>query len=431
MEDRNIEYKVAGAFQNAVPDILDSILSDSSEEKGTITMAESKRSGGFTKRLATVAAALALIIVGAFGVVYYNANYAVSSTVSLDVNPSVEITVNDKERVLNVNALNEDGKKVIGDMDFSGSDIDVTVNALIGSMLRNGYLSDIANSVLVSVEGSDPAKDDQLRAHIAQEIETLLQTNSFSGSVLSQTVSDDSQLRSLADTYGITIGKAQLIKQITDSSPLYQFADLVPLTINELNILCNYGGVKAETVETTGTVSDKSYIGTDAAKNAALNHAGLSESDIYALEIDMEWERGIMVYEVDFKTESYEYEYEINASTGEVVKNNRGYNDDRYDDDYNQSGNTSVGGQTAGGQTGGSQNTSDGTSFIDAAEAKRIALNHAGLSESDIRGYGIETDRDYGVTVYEIEFKSGAYEYDYEINAETGAVIKSHREYDD
>ena len=138
-----------------------------------------------------------------------------------------------------------------------------------------------------------------------------------------------------------------------------------------------------------------------------------------------------MVYEVDFKTESYEYEYEINASTGEVVKNNRGYNDDRYDDDYNQSGNTSVGGQTAGGQTGGNQNTSDGTSFIDAAEAKRIALNHAGLSESDIRGYGIETDRDYGVTVYEIEFKSGAYEYDYEINAETGAVIKSHREYDD
>ena len=74
--------------------------------------------------------------------------------------------------------------------------------------------------------------------------------------------------------------QTQRIKQITDSSPLYQFADLVPLTINELNILCNYGGVKAETVETTGTVSDKSYIGTDAAKNAALNHAGLSESDI-------------------------------------------------------------------------------------------------------------------------------------------------------
>lgn len=60
--------------------------------------------------------------------------------------------------MLRVNALNEDGRIVLGDMNFSGSSLDVTVNALVGSMLRNGYLSELANSILVSVDNGDPAK---------------------------------------------------------------------------------------------------------------------------------------------------------------------------------------------------------------------------------------------------------------------------------
>ena len=88
----------------------------------------------------------------------YRQNYAVDATVSLDVNPSVEIQVNRKDQVLEVTPLNEDGKRVIGDMDFSGSDLDVTVNALIGSMLQNGYLSELANSLPVSYTHLDVYK---------------------------------------------------------------------------------------------------------------------------------------------------------------------------------------------------------------------------------------------------------------------------------
>ena len=42
------------------------------------------------------------------------------------------------------------------DMDFSGSSLDVAVNAIIGSMLQNGYLNELANSVLISVDNNDP-----------------------------------------------------------------------------------------------------------------------------------------------------------------------------------------------------------------------------------------------------------------------------------
>lgn len=65
---------------------------------------------------------------------------------------------------------------------------------------------------------------------------------------------------------------------------------------------------------------------------------------------------------------------------------------------------------------------------IDEARAKEIALEHAGLNEENITGYRIELDRDYGAISYEIEFYSGNYEYDYDINAENGSIIKSQKD---
>ena len=62
--------------------------------------------------------------------------------------------------------------------------------------------------------------------------------------------------------------------------------------------------------------------------------------------------------------------------------------------------------------------------FISRADAKKKALAHAGLKEADIREYEIELDRKGNVIVYEIEFKSGKYEYSYDINAQNGKVVK-------
>lgn len=65
------------------------------------------------------------------------------------------------------------------------------------------------------------------------------------------------------------------------------------------------------------------------------------------------------------------------------------------------------------------------------AKAKSIALNHAGVSENEAYDMEIELDDEDGKLVYEIEFKSGNMEYDYEINAATGAILKHEAEIDD
>ncbi len=418
MKDAEINARVRQAFSNAVPDVLDSVLSDCREQKGMVVfMTERKKTKRWTKYAAGIAACLVLLLGGAFGLRAYDMNYAVASTVSLDVNPSLQITVNRKERVLDVTPLNEDGRTVIGDMDLSGSDIDVAVNALIGSMLRNGYLSEMANSILISVDDSDPVKGAALQEQLMQEVNTLLQTDSFTGAVLSQTITDNGELRKNAETYGITVGKAQLVEEVLKSVAGHTFEELAPLSINELNLILSSAAAETEGLSAVGSASDKAYIGEAAAKAAALAHAGVSESDITRYEVDIDTERGVLVYEIDFTAGGYEYEYDINALTGEVVKNSR----ERDKDSRAPS-------QDSAQPQGGTLNVS-GT--ITEDEAKSAALSHAGLDESSVRYIKAELDYDDGVLVYEVEFVSGRTEYEYEIDAASGTVLSYDWDMDD
>ena len=65
---------------------------------------------------------------------------------------------------------------------------------------------------------------------------------------------------------------------------------------------------------------------------------------------------------------------------------------------------------------------------IDKAKAETAALAHAGLQKSQVKFFQCKLDVDDGVKVYEVEFYYNGYEYDYEVNALTGKVIKAEKE---
>ena len=409
MKDVEMERKIKQAIEHAAPDCLASVISDCEKQKGTVIMMNenTKKKRSWVKYVAGIAACLLLVMGGVFGANFYGENYALASTVSLDVNPSVQIKVNSNEKVLEVVPLNEDGEKIVGDMVFKGSGVDVAVNALIGSMLSNGYLNELSNSILISVDSKDPAKGEALQAKLAAEAESLLNTQNFTGSVLSQSIVDDDDIREAAEKYGITEGKARLISEILKKNAGHTFEELVPLTINELNLIMGTHGTQIEGVSSTGEASDKAYIGTRQAKSIALKHAGVAEADITDYEFGMDTEMGLMVYEIDFSAKGYEYEYDIDALTGDIIKSDR-----EADDDY-------------------ADKSAQSSELIGAQKAKSIALTHAGVSAADATDLEVELDMEGGVKVYEVSFDAKGYEYDYEINALTGDIVKSDREADD
>lgn len=74
--------------------------------------------------------------------------------------------------------------------------------------------------------------------------------------------------------------------------------------------------------------------------------------------------------------------------------------------------------------SGTAATASSASTNITKAKAKAVALNHAGLKENNIYDYSCSVDNDYGIRHYEIEFESGGYDYEYDINASTGKIIR-------
>lgn len=55
------------------------------------------------------------------------------------------------------------------------------------------------------------------------------------------------------------------------------------------------------------------------ARDAALKHAGLDESQVRDIDVDLDRDNGKLIYEVDFNSGNTEYDYDVNAETGEII----------------------------------------------------------------------------------------------------------------
>lgn len=159
------------------------------------------------------------------------------------------------------------------------------------------------------------------------------------------------------------------------------------------------------------TQTDSSaYIGEAKAKEIALKHAGLAANQVTFVQARLEREDGGWEYDVEFYTkDNKEYDYEINAYTGAILSFD--YDADHYVRPSNSATNSAAG-------------------YIGEAKAKSLALSHVGLAESAIYGYSCSLDRDGNVVKYEVDFKSGSYEYEVDIDAVSGKVLKYEKDWD-
>lgn len=157
-----------------------------------------------------------------------------------------------------------------------------------------------------------------------------------------------------------------------------------------------------------GNVAATQDIGLEKAKEIALRDAGLKESEVIFVTAKAGYDDGRKEYEVEFYCNGMEYDYEIDAETGKITG---------FDKDFE--GERPVVTETATSKE------------ITAEEAKTAALQHAGLTEGQVSRLKVTKDYDDGVVKYEVEFEKGYTEYEYEINAETGKILKAEKDIDD
>ena len=154
----------------------------------------------------------------------------------------------------------------------------------------------------------------------------------------------------------------------------------------------------------TGSTSSTADIGEAKSRSVALSHAGISESDTSYIYAKKDWDDGRWVYDVEFWADGKEYDYEILASNGTILSYD-------YDAEYQWNGSSSTSGDT-----------------ISTEKVKSIVTDRAGVSGTFRE---LKLERDDGRTVYEGEMRSGRTDYEFTIDAYTGAVLEWDTDWDD
>ena len=393
------------------------------------------------------AATVACVLLGAgiFGIPYYGNNFVPDSHVDIDVNPGVEIVTNKNNKVIEILSTNNDGKAVIDGMNLKNSELKVAVNALIGSMVQKGYIENDNTGILVTVRNNNQDRADKVKAEVLDDINFALYKNDVQAAVINQTLKNTKNADKFARENNVSIGKSVFVLNLAAKDSTLDARELAKMRVSDIADLVVKKGIdirdivdydyddsiweniadaiedidenanKAAGINTVAISSTKKQIGVEGAKQIALAHAKVAQKDVTFIKAELETENGRLVYDIEFYSGNVEYDYDIDAVSGDIVSYD--YDIENYDIPVQP---------TAAPAPAPTKAASSG---ISAERAKQIALSHAGVGSAHFTK--VELDTEDGIRVYEIEFKVGNVEYDYDINAATGAIVSSSSEIDD
>lgn len=154
-------------------------------------------------------------------------------------------------------------------------------------------------------------------------------------------------------------------------------------------------------------VSPSALMTADQAAAIACSAAGVEAENVASMKTKLDWDDNTRIYEVEFVYDGTKYEYELNAADGTILKSDQ------------EAATRAQASQTLPSAPPASY------TYIDSSAAQKAALQHAGVSASEAKNLKCELDEDHGLSRYEIEFNVGKTEYEYEIDAVTGVVLKA------
>lgn len=192
-----------------------------------------------------------------------------------------------------------------------------------------------------------------------------------------------------------------------------------------LGVLAVFGAYMTQAAEEKTAVSAGAGIAVDAkgAEEIAFADAAVTADEVGRLKTEAERENGEPVYEVSFAVDGIEYEYLIREADGLILE---------WEIDGRDIGEAaaeeSLKDKTGEPEGAGTESDQDANTLIGLEKAKEIALSDAGSEAKDVSFSKLKFENDSRSVVYEVEFYQGKAEFEYTIDAYTGAVLKMERD---
>ena len=400
---------------------------------------------------------------------------------TLRVNPEIELEYNKDGKVTDLTGKNDEGRAIVAAYnDYIGKDCTVVLTDLLVDINEGGYFEsddeDHPKNVVLQIRPGSVMPDENFLTRLSDNVKVTVKSFGVKedGTILIDTEDyDDTYDKDETLSGYITLEKAKEIalnhagvnaSDVTFEDRDFDFEN--GTAVYELEFVANgieyEYDIEAKSGKILSFESDRNdhddktvteskptstgYITKAAAKKAALDHAGVKEADAFFEKVELDYDDGLVIFEIEFTANGKEYEYDINAKTGKVVgseqedddqdeadddqgeddddqgedDDDQGEDDDDQDDDDDDQGEDD--------DDQGENTTGNTASYIGKDKAKSLALGHAGVKAADASFEEVELDEDDGKYVYQVEFEANGYAYDYEIDAETGKVLESEKE---
>lgn len=369
MMNDNINKRLKNAIDAAPIDLLEKIKAmpvEKMAEHDYITRQEEvdKRHKIIKPALSLVAAA-AVFLIAYLG--WYMPYMKPDSIVYLDVNPSIEMAISRREKVVELAGLNKEGKELVDDMDYKGKDINMVLNDLLDKMLKEGYIDKDRHAMLVSVLNENIDKGKSQVHKLNEIIRDFFKEEEFKPVVLRQSIVTTGTIEEYAKKYNISIGKMTFIKNLLILNPDFELEELIDLSIEELIRI---------------------------SRDTGLDLSKIVDIDDDLIEDDLDDPDDI--------------------DDVEDRDDDRGYEDDDWDDDNDDDDD-----DDQDDDDDDKEELVKERNIIGEARAKSIALSLANGSITDF-----ELDEDDGRLIYKIEIKAKGLEHEIEIDAHTGKVLE-------
>ena len=423
--------------------INDELIADAESEANT------KRKPGWAK-LGTMAACLALVLCTGIATHAIRSN-ATAGTFTMDVNPSVEYTIAKSGIVKSVRCLNSDAENALSDVTLGKQSVETALTRTVAAYEACGYMENGEATVLISFDSRLDANA-ELKASLSAEIQQALEQADAVGTlVFHSELTENAEAAKIAEEFHVSLGRADCILTAANKTGL-PTDEVARMSLDEL--------LKFQEVSGISSVSVSKFISLEEAKKIALKDAKLDElvQKIVFTREELSRNQGKPCYLLEFYTGTNQYFYQIDAKSGSIIYAGKfitlseakkiALDDAGCKDKVSFTEETLVSGgiktpyyrlvfadaktqwtyridAVLGNVLEKQQKEIVTTDFISLEEAKKIALEDAGLDEATqkIVFTREELSRNQGKPCYLLEFYTGTNQYFYQIDAKSGSII--------
>lgn len=225
-EARAAEVAKATPAASSAPAFATATSSEPVPADSPITGVPAARSPRRRRRWAPLAAAACLLLAGILAGVGWHLWQQPAAFVGVDVNPSLELTINAFDRVVEATAINDDGAAVLGALSLEGQSYEEAFATLMDSEALAPYLAEDA-----FVDVNITTQDNALASELQAQSDAVLASHPYQGSCHHT----DEATREAAAAAGMGVGRYRAACELAELDDSVSVDDCAAMTMRELH----------------------------------------------------------------------------------------------------------------------------------------------------------------------------------------------------